>query len=383
MREKRGGYELVVYLGPDPVVPGKKRYRSRMFKGGKREAGRELARLVAEVGEERKPPTDAPLRIVVDTYLAHLKASGRAHGTIVNYERARDHLEKLKPWTVSIADLTADHLDAVYRHLLEAKVGRSTVAKVHELVSGALRYAVRKGWTTRNVAEFADPPSLPSRDVDPPDVDQVRNLIAMAEERNPTVAALIFLAVTTGARRGELCALRWRDVDFEHKALLIRASIGDQGGLIERRPTKTGKPRRIGLDTISILALKLHAERCEKAAADIGLQLDGRSYVFSQHPDGAEPYRPNKVSGFFYRLRNAAGLDKVRLHDLRHFAATTMLTEGVDVRTVAGRLGHADARLTLSTYAHFMAAPDAAAAEIMGQLMAPAHNPQPAIEVQD
>lgn len=379
MRPKRGGYELVVYLGPDPVT-GNKRYRSRMFRGGKREAGRKLAELVADVGEERRPMSDAALGVVVERYLEYAEGQGRQRGTMINLRRARDLMKPLLVWRKPIDELAADDLDAVYRHLGKTS-GPSTVVRVHELVSSSLRYAIRKGWLDRNVSIAADPPKLTGRDVDPPSAADVLRIVEEAERRNPTLAALIVLAATSSARRGELCGLRWRDVDFDNATLAIRGAISDQGGVVERKSTKTGKPRRIGLGPGTVAALRLHAERCEKAAADIGLVATADSYVFSQHPDGAEPYKPNKVSGFFHRVRAAVGLDHVRLHDLRHFQITTALTAGHDVRTVAGRAGHADARLTLTTYAHFMVTADAAVAstmdDVLGLRAPPPPDPQP------
>jgi integrase len=88
--------------------------------------------------------------------------------------------------------------------------------------------------------------------------------------------------------------------------------------------------------------------------------------VFSHHPGGLQPWRPNYVTLAFVRLTRREGLEGLRLHDLRHFAATTMLVGGVDVRTAAGRLGHAQSSTTLDIYAHFVRAADERAASAIG-----------------
>ena len=93
------------------------------------------------------------------------------------------------------------------------------------------------------------------------------------------------------------------------------------------------------------------------------------AYVFSHEPDGHLPWAPDYVTKRFQAVRDALGFHSLRLHDLRHFAATRLLAAGVPVRTVSGRLGHANPSTTLSVYAHFLEASDRDAAGIMGDLL--------------
>ncbi len=90
--------------------------------------------------------------------------------------------------------------------------------------------------------------------------------------------------------------------------------------------------------------------------------------LFSQEVDGSQPWRPDSTTRAFARLCNKAGLEGVRLHDLRHYVATRLLASGVDVRTVAGRLRHRDAATTLNVYSHFLAESDREAANVLGRL---------------
>lgn len=99
------------------------------------------------------------------------------------------------------------------------------------------------------------------------------------------------------------------------------------------------------------------------------------AYVFSRDPGGARPWAPNDVTKAFIRLRKRVGLDSVRLHDPRHFAATRLLVAGVRVRTVSGRLGHANAATTLGVYAHSVEESDREAARTLGALIAPSTSP--------
>lgn len=111
------------------------------------------------------------------------------------------------------------------------------------------------------------------------------------------------------------------------------------------------------------LAMSERAEFC-------GVALAPAAFVFSDHERGAEPWRPDRVALAFKRLCTELELTGIRFHDLRHFAATNLLSAGIDVRTVSGRLGHANAATTLGTYAHFVGAADRRAAETIGGVLA-------------
>lgn len=93
-------------------------------------------------------------------------------------------------------------------------------------------------------------------------------------------------------------------------------------------------------------------------------------FVFSYDPGCLVPWHPDSATAAFRRLCQKEGLKGVCLHDLRHMHATQLLAAGVPVRTVSGRLGHANAATTLNVYAHFLDASDREAADTIGQLMA-------------
>ena len=107
----------------------------------------------------------------------------------------------------------------------------------------------------------------------------------------------------------------------------------------------------------------------EKWADQAELEVTEESFVFTWEPDGSIPWTPDSVTRRFASLRTTLGLDDVRLHDLRHFAATRMMAAGVPVRTVSGRLGHANPSTTLGVYSHFVQASDRDAANILGDIV--------------
>lgn len=151
-------------------------------------------------------------------------------------------------------------------------------------------------------------------------------LIEHAEIEDPDFGVFLRLAATTGARRGELCALRWRDVDLAEGTLMIsRALVGCADGGYVEKDTKTHAARRIALDSSMVKTLKAHKQRQAERALVGGVRINGQTRVFSYEPDGSVPWRPDGVTARFVRLRDNLGLAGVRLHDLRHFVATRML----------------------------------------------------------
>ena len=177
------------------------------------------------------------------------------------------------------------------------------------------------------------------------------------------------LSAATGARRSEIIALRWLDVDLVNRTVAIRRGVVEgPDGLVEK-DTKTHAARRVSLDDQTVSVLTDHHSRMVTNATVCRLTLDANAFVFSNNADGSVPWYPDSVSGSFKRLCQQEGLTNVRLHDLRHFVATQLLGAGVDVRTVAGRLGHRNAATTLNAYANFLEQSDRVAADVMGSLI--------------
>ena len=178
------------------------------------------------------------------------------------------------------------------------------------------------------------------------------------------------LSAATGARRSEVIALRWSDIDLPNRTVAIsRGVVTGPNGLVEK-DTKTHAARRVALDDRALAVLADHARHMHANAAACRITLAENAFVFTSTVDGSEPWYPDSASRSFQRLCKQEGLQGVRLHDLRHFVATQLLSAGVDVRTVAGRLGHRDAATTLNVYAHFLEQADRAAADVMGRLIA-------------
>ena len=151
--------------------------------------------------------------------------------------------------------------------------------------------------------------------------------------------------MVTGARRGELCGLRWSHVRPSEGYLLISRNFVHRGSQVREKDTKTHQARRVALDEVTAEILDEHRARGEQRASACGVKVRPDGYVFSSAVDGTEPLLPDSVTGRLNRLSKKLGV-KVNLRSLRHYAATEMLTNGVDLRTTAGRLGHGDGGTT-------------------------------------
>ena len=171
----------------------------------------------------------------------------------------------------------------------------------------------------------------------------------------------------TGCRRGEACALRWSDIDLDRGEVAIRRSITLVGGELREKDTKTHASRRLAIDGATVALLRTHRRRQRELALAIGVHLADDAAMFAD-PEG-RPWRPDVCTNRFGRLRARLGLDRVRLHDLRHFVATVLTDGGIPIGTVSTRLGHSQLSTTLDLYTHAVPATDQRAAAHLGTLL--------------
>ena len=372
MRQRGSSWQLIVHAGRDPVT-GKKRYVSRTVKGTKRQAQRELAALVTQVGHGIPTDTATTVGQLLDAWFAQAKGDFspstvyETNGIIERY---------LKPGVgeARLDRLRAPEIDAYYRRLLDGSanhgrpLGPATIRRLHGILRRALGQAVRWGWIAHNYAADASPPRVHAPELRPPTPAEVARLFRLASAEDPTLATFVILAAATGARRSELVALRWSDLDVGRASVTIRHGVVlGPDGLVEKG-TKTHAVRTVSLDATTLAAVVAHQARADETASFFGTTRGPASYVFSVEPDGSLPVRPDSMSRAFRRLCTKAGVAGVRLHDLRHYVATQLLAGGVDVRTVAGRLGHRNPSTTLNVYSHFLPEADRTAAALLGHL---------------
>lgn len=365
---RSGVWRLRVVAGYDPAT-GNPRQLSRTVRGGVRVAEGELARFVSEVEAGQVPMgADQTLSDFLDSWLAFVEPL-RSPTTVRGYR------DKVRCWKAAlggrrVSKLTAQDLDRTYARWLEEGAATQTVRHCHRILATALKQAQRWGLITRCVTDLARPPASgeqPLLDVDPA---TWQALVLDLKEREPVTAMAVLLAGVTGARRGELCGLRWSDIDEARGQLTIARTI--QHGLDKRQlvvaTTKTGRVRRVSLDERTLKVLAAYRDQARDWAKQARVALREDCYVLTLDPAGAQPIKPDTITAGFARAARRAGV-RIRFHDLRHMSASVLIGAGTDVRTVAGRLGHADASTTLRIYAHAFEARDRRAAEVLGALL--------------
>lgn len=243
----------------------------------------------------------------------------------------------------------------------------STVQQIHSIINGALSAAERWGWIPTNPARVARRPRRKPPEPDPPTPAQAAKLADAAFDMDDDWGTLVWLAMTTGMRRGELCGLRFSRVDLDAELIDLRRSWV----LGQEKDTKTHQNRRIALDSETVTLLREHRDRVIVRVQSLGRRFHEDLFVFSgtSTPDHSEPYSPNAVTQRYKDMATRLKI-KTHLHALRHYSATELLTAGIDLPTVAGRLGHGGGgATTLKVYAAWVAASDRKAAEILGSRM--------------
>jgi integrase len=213
----------------------------------------------------------------------------------------------------------------------------------------ALQAAVREELIARNVAKLVQV-SAPTYEVNRGiDADEARSLRVVA--KNDRFYALYVLALYVGLRRGELLGLRWEDIDLAGGLLEVRRSLQRVGGRLQPVTPKTRSSRRtVPLVGICVEALADHRERQEKERELAGSAWVDSGYVFTTTT--GTPVEPDNLRRSWYPIRDAAGLDEVRFHDLRHSCVTLLLELGTPPHIVRDIVGHSDIDVTMTIYAH-------------------------------
>jgi integrase len=339
----------------------------------------EAAKMLTEVEGGRHHGSRQTLGELLDDYLRHQEARGRAPKTLLEDRRRATRIKADEIGRKDVRRLTGLDLDEFYAKLA-ADGGRSgkgrhstTRHHFHALIRAALNQAIRWRWLSPpNPAGEAEAPPLAPHERVPPTPEEARRLALAVSRANPDLAALIFVDATTGMRRGEICGLRFCDIDVEAAAAVIwwrcsdlpkSEAAGLEGkenvlkvfpnGVVMLSATKNKKRRRFALDPITLAVLLEQKARAEARCEALGVELASEAFIWSQTAKHSEPWRPDRVSGAFTALRNREKLSHICLNDLRHFSATQLVAAGIDPRLVAGRLGH-DASVLLRIYSHVL-----------------------------
>jgi integrase len=370
----RGKGTWAIILDLDRGSDGKRNQKWHTFKGNKRDAEKELARLLHELNTGTYVlPAQETVGEFLEAWLRDYAALRVSPRTLQAYQhQVKAHLIP-RIGRVRLDRLTPAVLQKLYADLLvdghRKRVGGisgATTQNIHNLLRSALGVAVKQGRLARNPCDAAEPPRREKREMSTLSAEEVARLLDAA--RGKWIYTPILIAICTGMRRGEVLALRWQDVDLERGLIRVSRSLEQTTGRLRFKETKTGKSRAVAIPQILIDELRRHKGRQAEQRLAVGPVWENHDLVIAQ--DDGTPLSPDGLGIAFRRLITRVNVPRVRLHDLRHSAATLLLERGVNVKVIAEMLGHSSPNLTLSTYAHCVETMQRAAAEQMDAVFA-------------
>jgi len=253
---------------------------------------------------------------------------------------------------IPLQKLTPQQLQSFYASVTDKGLSTKTVHVIHAVLHKAFDHAIKWGLIARNVCDSVSLPRKIRHQMQPLTTEQCQKLLQVAQGHK--FEGLLTLAVATGMRRGELLALRWQDVDLEQRTLHVRRTVDQlpHRGYVENEPKTIKGIRQIVLPEFAITALQKQREHQYELQQKAGDKWLDHDLVFSAEYGGY--ISPKYLWTRFKALLREAKLPTIRFHDLRHSAATLLLTMGVHPKVVQELLGHSQISMTLDIYSHVL-----------------------------
>jgi len=348
-------WKIQLYVGKKPhkTMPDRQVYDRRFysFHGTETQAKRRLKQLSQEVETSLGKGIPIPLGrfTVADALKAWLSSkAGRAPKTLESYQSIVERHLIPNLGQHQLRDLQPSMIQAYYAKACESLSARS-VHYHHRLLKQAFKYAVRQGFLGRNTCDLVDPPGFQKKKMRTLAPEEVQRLLEVASDSE--YYPVIYVALSSGLRRAELLALRWRDLNLGKKPTIsVSRVLYKSRGIIEFREPKTANSRRsVTMTTKLRRYLKDYRVEKESYNLHIGRLLNLDDLVFSTAK--GKPFDPHVVSHNFSKIAKRAGLEGTRLHDCRHTFATLMLDQGAPPKLISDALGHASVAFTMDVYA--------------------------------
>jgi integrase len=380
-RRGKTSWEIKFDVGQDPLT-GKRRIRYSSFKGTKRGAEIEAARLVARAADGALvDPSKLTVGQFFDRWETNWVATNVSPKTRERYAELISHVRRVLGGVV-LQKVRPAMLQDLYGELQRTgkqskkKGGQATglsartVGHVHRVLHRALGHAAQWGHVAQNAAALVDPPRVPEKEIE---ILPAADLGLMLNKlRGTAIYPIAAIALGTGVRRGELLALRWQDIDFDKGLVRVERSLeSSKDGLRFKAPKTRHGRRTITLPASIVAELRglWKAQQEQRLALGLG-KAGSDALVFSKVDSG--PLDPDGVSKAWKRAATVAGKPGLTFHALRHTHASQLIAAGVDILTVSRRLGHGSPTITLSVYGHLFTNADDRSATVLESTFAAA-----------
>jgi integrase len=376
IRERSPGHWAIIL---DVNRDGARKRKWHSFKGTKREAQAECARLITALNEAEYVEAN---KLTVGKYLLDRLAQWRAAKRITpkSAERYNEiitnqivpYLGEKRLQALRAIDIEGWHnmLIASGRKDGKGGIAARSIGHAHRLLNKALKEAQRFDLITRNVAPTVQPPKVNAAEIQIVGECRLRELLEKL--RGHEIEPMVTLALFCGLRRGEILALRWGSVDLDKKMLRVREALEETKaqGIVFKSPKSRAGRRDVAMPDIVIDALRRHRVAQLELRAKLGLgRLSDDDLLFvtlNGTPISPRHFSANVWPGF----AKAIGMPEITFHSLRHTHASQLINAGVDVVTISKRLGHSSPKITLGVYAHLFSNNDERAAQAVNEALA-------------
>ncbi len=259
-------------------------------------------------------------------------------------------------------------------------MGPDSIAQCHRVLSSIFKCAVEWQIVQHNPCRNIKAPPIPKRDLNCWDEEQTYTMLAALEKEPMQFRVMVTMAALTGLRRGELLGLEWKHIDFDKKtARIVQVSQYVNGlGVITKEPKTASSVRLVALPGALVELLKTYKAEQNKRRLKLGEKWEESDRLFTTW--NGLPMHPNTINKWFrefqdrlnkeLRAANKPELPVIRFHDLRHSAASIMITQGIDIGTVAKNLGHSRPSITTDIYFTALQTAQERAAAKMDELFA-------------
>lgn len=353
--KKRGNnYQYVVDIGRDPFTGKRKQKTQGRFKR-KKDAEAALNKVLQEIEEQGyvEPSKEIFSSFIESCFTSHYEKRIKETTASKTQSLINKHLIRENPFANKpLSKITTEDIDAFYNLKIDEDYSSSYIRKMHQVLIQSFNQAVKWKRIKYNPIIDADPPAVKKEEMKIWSYDEINTFLKHCKGERHFLS--FFLAIYTGMRRGEILGIKWSDIDFKNKTIHVQRSLAyipKKGYILTS--TKTRKSNRIvPISDLVMNELIKYREQQENWKAQLGELYQHEDFVISTETGSKQD--PRNVLRVLKRLITTSGVTQIRFHDFRHTHASILISNGVDVVKVSKRLGHANAKITLETYAHLV-----------------------------